>query len=439
MSPAGLNPLKWKLHWQIFLALALALLIGTGLRLTDSVESGFGQGVIATASFMGDLFMRALRMIIVPLIVSSIISGVMGLGAEKGFGRMAGKVVGYYTLTGLLAILLGLILVNLIQPGKVSLEVAERIVGQAEQSPEFMERFEGRGTGEMLDIFKRMIPPNVIEAAADNGQLLGLIVFSLIFGFFINHLPDKQREFQQNLWESIQQIMMRITDLIIRFAPLGVLGLVTPIIIRTGLDVFAPLFWFVLTVVLALGGHMFLTLGLLLRTMGKVRSFQHLKTMAPVILTAFSTASSASTLPVTMEHVEKDAGVSNRTASFTLPLGATVNMDGTALYECVVVIFIAQFHSVLYGFEFGFVQQFTVVLLALLTSVGVAGIPAASLVAIAVILGAVGLPIEAVGLVWVTDRILDMCRTAVNVYSDTCGAVIIAKSEGEKGVYPENR
>ena len=157
--------------------------------------------------------------------------------------------------------------------------------------------------------------------------------------------------------------------------------------------------------------------------------------MSPVMLMAFSTASSAATLPVTMETVKRDAGVSDRTASFTLPLGATVNMDGTALYECVVVIFIGQIYGVLQGFEIGFATQFTVVLLALLTSVGVAGIPAASLVAITVILGVVGLPLEAVGLIWVTDRILDMCRTSVNVFSDTCGAVIIGRSEGESGIY----
>jgi Na+/H+-dicarboxylate symporter len=155
-----------------------------------------------------------------------------------------------------------------------------------------------------------------------------------------------------------------------------------------------------------------------------------------VLLTAFSTASSSATLPVTLDTVQEQAGVSRRVSSFTLPLGATVNMDGTALYECVVVIFLAQIYGVLGGFELSLMQQFSVAMLALLTSVGVAGIPSASLVAIVVILGVVGLPPEAVGLVWVTDRILDMCRTAVNVFSDTCGAVIIARTEGEP-VYPD--
>ena len=169
---------------------------------------------------------------------------------------------------------------------------------------------------------------------------------------------------------------------------------------------------------------------------GRVKVIEHYKAMAPVLLTSFSTASSASTLPVTIEAVEREAGVSNRTASFMLPLGATINMGGTALYECTVVIFIAQLYGVLNGYQIGLVDQILVVMLSWLTSIGVAGIPAASLVAITVILGVVGLPVEAVGVVWVTDRILDMCRTMVNVFSDTVGAVIIDRSEGERTAYP---
>ena len=221
-------------------------------------------------------------------------------------------------------------------------------------------------------------------------------------------------------------------NLVIKFAPIGVFGLVMPIILQTGFELFKPLLLFFITVILALSIHFLVTLSLLLKYVGKVNPIKHIKSMAPVLFTAFSTASSASTLPVTLKTVEKNAGVSNRTASFTLPLGATINMDGTALYECIVIIFIAQIYGVLQGFEIGLATQFSVVILALLTSVGVAGIPAASLVAITVILGAVGLPIEAVGLVWVTDRVLDMCRTTINVYSDTCGAVIIGKTEDIK-------
>jgi len=232
-------------------------------------------------------------------------------------------------------------------------------------------------------------------------------------------------------------LMMRVTDFIIRFAPIGVFGLVTPIIVRTGFGLFKPLALFFFTVLLSLAFHFFINLGLLLKVVGRINPIYHYRAMAPVLVMAFSTASSTATLPVTLETVQKNAGVSSRISSFTLPLGATVNMDGTALYECVVVVFIAQIYGVIAGFQFGLAEQFSVVVLALLTSVGVAGIPAASLVAITVILGVVGLPLEAVGLVWVTDRILDMCRTAVNVFSDTCGAAIIARTEGEAEVYSE--
>jgi len=184
-------------------------------------------------------------------------------------------------------------------------------------------------------------------------------------------------------------------------------------------------------VLIALAIHLTINLGLILKFFGKVNPIQHLKAMSPVLLTAFSTSSSSATLPLTMDKVEEEAKVSNKTCSFTLPLGATVNMDGTALYECVVVLFISQLYASAGGVALDLSQQLIVVFLALTTSIGVAGIPSASLVAIAVILPAVGLPVEAIGVIWATDRLLDMCRTAVNVFSDTVGAVVIARSEGE--------
>jgi Na+/H+-dicarboxylate symporter len=383
---------------------------------------------------MGKIFMNALKLVMVPLIVSTVICGIMAICSQRDFGRLGAKTLGYYSLTGLLAVVTGLFFVNVIGPGKVSLETAQSIIGQGKNAGAVLEGVGEHGASDLVEIFVRMVPPNVVAAAADNGQLLGLIVVGLVTGFFITRLPDKHRETQVSFWESAQELMMRITDFVIKFAPLGVFGLVTPILARTGFDLFKPLALFFVTVLLALGFHFFVSLGLLMRLVGGFNPMRHYRAMAPALLTAFSTASSSGTLPVTLDAV-RDAGVSRRVSSFTLPLGATVNMDGTALYECVVVVFIAQIYGVVAGFQFGPVQQFTVVLLALLTSVGVAGIPSASLVAITVILGVAGLPLESVGLVWVTDRILDMCRTAVNVFSDTCGAAIIARSEGEKSVY----
>ncbi|HEX9784830.1 MAG TPA: dicarboxylate/amino acid:cation symporter [Opitutaceae bacterium] len=432
-----MNVFKLKLHWQIFLALGAGALLGTIIQVASLQESAFASGLNATCDFLGDLFMNALRMIMVPLIVSTVIAGVMALGSEKDFGRLGLKTFVYYTITGAVAVVTGLFFVNLLAPGRVSEETAQAIVGQAEKAEQILTRVERRGAGDMVDIFLRMIPPNIIEAAADNGQLLGLIVVSLVIGFFISKLPDPHRGAQMAFWESAQALMMRVTDFIIRFAPIGVFGLVTPIIVRTGFGLFKPLALFFFTVLLSLAFHFFINLGLLLKVVGRINPIYHYRAMAPVLVMAFSTASSTATLPVTLETVQKNAGVSSRISSFTLPLGATVNMDGTALYECVVVVFIAQIYGVIAGFQFGLAEQFSVVVLALLTSVGVAGIPAASLVAITVILGVVGLPLEAVGLVWVTDRILDMCRTAVNVFSDTCGAAIIARTEGEAEVYSE--
>jgi Na+/H+-dicarboxylate symporter len=229
--------------------------------------------------------------------------------------------------------------------------------------------------------------------------------------------------------------MMRITEWVMLFAPLGVFALVARVVASTGFAALEPLLAFFFTVLGALAVHFLLVLPLILGLVGRVHPLRHYTAMLPALMTAFSTASSSATLPVTMECVEKRAGVSNQTTSFVLPLGATINMDGTALYECVAAMFIAQ----AYGLDLGFAEQFTVVLVALLTSIGVAGIPAASLVAITIILSAIGLPVEAVGLILAVDRILDMCRTSVNIFSDSCGAVVIGRLEGEQGILQQQR
>lgn len=214
------------------------------------------------------------------------------------------------------------------------------------------------------------------------------------------------------------------------FAPIGVFGLVARTVSKTGFEAAGPLVLFALTVFSALVIHALLTLPTLVRMFARVPAYRLFGAMAPALMTAFSTASSSATLPITMESLEKNAGVSNRTSSFVLPLGATINMDGTALYECVAAMFIAQ----AYGLELSFSVQFVIVMTALVTSIGVAGIPSASLVAIAIILAAVGLPVEALGVLFVFDRILDMCRTSVNVFGDSCGAVIVARLQGEEGI-----
>ncbi|HCL30996.1 MAG TPA: dicarboxylate/amino acid:cation symporter [Candidatus Latescibacteria bacterium] len=400
------------LHWQILAALILGALSGVVL----------GESVLAV-SFMGDLFLKGLRMVIVPLIVTSIVCGVSGLGASGNMGRLGGKTLLYYTFSSLLAIVTGLVLVNLIQPGvgaDLGLEhEPENLAGSIEQ-------FGSSPWQALVRLILDMVPTNPIAAMA-NGNILQVIVFALLFGIFLPRVPDGLRQPLESIFQGGFEVMMRITHFVLAFAPLGIFALVARTVANTGLEVFAGLGLYVLTVFLGLFVHGVVTLPVVLFLVGRLRPKRHAQAMSPALLTAFSTSSSSATLPVTMNSLERRAGVSNRVTSFVAPLGATVNMDGTALYECVVAVFIAQ----AYGFELTFVQQFLIVVTALLASIGAAGIPMAGLVMISVILTAVGLPLEGVGLVLAVDRVLDMCRTTINVWSDSCGAALVAHFEGE--------
>ncbi len=421
--------MKLKLHWQILIAIVAAGVVGSLITKETAI---LGVTFYDVFDFIGTMFLNALKMLIVPLILSSIICGVSGLGKSDNLGRLGTKTIGFYMISSLFAILVGLAFVNIMQPGTINGEPAgERLnLSSPEQLSAQLERVEGRDASDITEIFLRMIPSNIVQAAAE-GQMLGLIFFGILFGIFMSRIQAKYKDPMINFWQGIFETMMGITMFVMKFAPIGVFGLVAKTITATGFDAFQPLLLFFATVSIALLFHAFVILPLLLRFVGGVRNpLLHYKAMLPALLTAFSTASSSGTLPVTMKCVEKNANVSNKTASFVLPLGATVNMDGTALYECVAVIFIAQ----AYGLDLSIATQFIIVITALLTSIGVAGIPAASLVAITVILGVIGLPLEAIGMLLVTDRILDMMRTSINVFSDSCCAVIIAKTEGEENI-----
>ncbi len=418
-------------HWQILIAIVLSILIATVIKMTGSQNAAFTIKLLDIFHFFGQLFMNALKMIIVPVIISSIVYGILSIGNTHGMGRLAAKTIAFYALTSALAIVIGLVFVNVIQPGTVDAETASAIVGQKQDVSGFLEKVEGKTTSVLSNLFLRMVPTNIFEVTTRNNQLLGIIVVSLFIGFFLNKLPSNLRTVQVDFWNGIHQMMIMFTHFIIRFTPLGVLALITPIFTRTGLELAKPLFWFVACVLLGLATHFFVAMWLILRYMARIKPGKHYKAMIPALLTAFSTASSTATLPLTMQCVEEKGNISSRVSSFTLPIGATVNMDGTALYEAIVVLFIAQFYSVTSGFVIDLGMQITVAIMALLTSIGVAGIPSASLVAIALILSAVGLPLEAIGLVLVVDRVLDMLRTAVNVFGDSVGAAVIARSEGE--------
>lgn len=418
--------MKMQLHWQILLAIVLAILVGSIVSEDTALA---GVTLYALFDFIGALFLNGLKMIIVPLVLSSIICGVSNLGADSNLGRLGGKTLGFYVASSLLAILIGLLLVNLLTPGiKDGMPAGDSLnLSPPEAVSAELEKVEGRGAGDIASVIMRLIPDNVVAAAAE-GQMLGLIFFAILFGFFMTRISGNLQQTLSQFWQAVFETMMLITMFIMRFAPIGVFGLVAKTVVATGFAALMPLLLFFLTVVLALALHAFVTLALVLKYVARINPIRHYQAMGAAMLTAFSTASSSATLPLTMKCLEKNAGVSNRTSSFVLPLGATINMDGTALYECVAAMFIAQ----AYGLDLTFTTQFTIVFIALVTSIGVAGVPAASLVAITIILSAIGLPLEGIGMLLVTDRLLDMMRTAVNVFSDSVCAVVVARSEGEQ-------
>ena len=416
--------LKIALHWQIILAIVVGGLTGW---LTGTDGALFGVALYDVYDFFGSLFLNALKMLIVPLIASSIIVGVAGIGSSENLGRLGGKTLGFYLLTTLSAVVIGLLLTNIIRPGEIDGEPARQLLALDFEAAEVSEQVKDRGAGDIAQVLLRAVPSNIIAAAAD-GQLLGVIVFCLLFGYFMARLDHVYAEPLMRFWDGVFHVMMHMTGWVMRFAPIGVFALVARVVSKTGFDAAAPLLSFAGVVMLGLALHMFCTLPLLLRFIAKISPLRVMHAVSPALLTAFSTASSSATLPLTMEHVEKSVGVSSKISSFVLPLGATVNMNGTALYECAAVLFIAQ----AYGVELSIATQFLIVITALVTSIGVAGIPAASLVAIAIILGAVGLPVEAIAVLFVFDRVLDMSRTAVNVFGDSCCAVIVARLEGEE-------
>ena len=444
---------KLKVHWQIIIALVLGVAAGSVLQamLGEGAAESWWVGV---CEFFGKtVFIGLLKMIIVPLIFSSIVTGIAGLSGVKGFGRLGMKTLGYYVLSSVLAITIGLTVVNVMKPGlvdgKPNPEVAEFIKknnknfekkGESVSKDATGLREEKHALGVVGDLVERMIPTNVFKAASDNGAMLALIFISLLTAFGLIAIEGPGKEAVVSVIGGVNKLMIKVTGWIMCLAPIGVFGLMTATIAQTGPSFLLSMANYMVTVLIALGLHFFVALPLLLVLLGRVNPLRHYRAMRDALLTSFSTASSSATLPVTMRCLQDNAGVSKRTSSFVLPLGATVNMDGTALYECIAVLFVAQ----VMGASLDFAGQLSVVVLALLTSVGVAGVPSASLVAIVIIIQNVaedqpwgGGAMAAVGAIYAVDRILDMCRTSVNIFSDSCGAVIIARSDGEQGVLAE--
>jgi len=412
---AGL-PFYRKLHWQILGAMILGICAG-------SADYFFGLSLAPKVSWLGELFVKLLRMVIVPLVFTSIVAGVSSVGSGTDVRRLFTKTMAYYVLSSALAIFAGLLVVNVLKPG-----VGANISGaQTAEVPELSTPSSPKEL--LLDI----VPNNVVQAMADS-KMLAIIFFCILLGIAIAGLPAEPRKTMTGLFDAAFQTMMKLTTGVIRFAPLGVFGLITRVVSESGFSAFSALGLYMVTIASSLAIHLFITLPILLIVLGRIKPSIHYRNMAEPITLAFSTSSSGATLPATLHAVENKVGVSNKVSSFVLPMGATVNMDGTALYECAGVLFVAQ----ALGVELAFGQQMVVVFTALLASIGAAAVPSAGLVIIFLVLEAVNLrgpEVDViVGAMLAIDRPLDMGRTVVNVVSDSCGAAIIARSEGETDV-----
>lgn len=459
---------RWELHWQILAGLFVGGLIGWALAktaMTQATGEQTANDLIQNNSLrliceaLGTIFLNGLKVVVIPLVTSSIIVSVAVIGRQAGFARLGVKTLLYIGITSTIAILLGLFLVNLFQPGvsktgeplmdpQTMASFRESFASESKALSDSVQK-ETTKSGEsllekVLSIFKRLIPSNPVQAMVEL-DLLGLIILSLVTGYFLSFLADELRDPMLKFWQAVYEISFGVTNLVLKFAPLGIAGLlgnsVSMNYVKLASDgriseFVSALTVFGLVAAAALLLHLFVILPAILWLVTRLSPIRFFKAVSPALLTAFSTSSSNATISVSLDCVENRAGVSKEVSSFIIPVGATVNMNGTALYECVAAMFVIQ----LFGLhtQMDFSEQLMVVLIALLTSVGVAGVPSASLVAIVIILDSVTRQLklgfelsDALPILLILDRPLDMMRTAVNVAGDHLGAVLIAKTEGE--------
>lgn len=405
--------IKIALPWQILIALVLGVLFGI-----------FCHEYVKYVSWAGDIFLRLLKMIVIPIVFSSMVVGVASIGKTGGLGRIAGKTFAFYVSTTLAATFIGLIFVNLLEPG-----VGSSLVSQA-QSQAQVASAEKVSLGEQII---NIVPSNIFETLA-KGDLLAVIFFAILFGYFVTQVGDKSRNTLIDVFQSVFDVIMKITLSVIKLAPYGVFSIVAKMISQQAGDlaklaeIAQSLGMFVLIVWVGCMVQFFVILPSSVYFLGHENPWRHMKKMSTAILTAFSTCSSGAALPISLRDSQEKCGISNKIASFTLPLGATINMNGTALYEGVAVIFLSQ----VYGIELSFIEQMIIVVTVLFSAIGTASIPMAGLVMLSIAITVAGLPLEGIGLLLAVEQLCDMPRTATNSYGDMCGAVVIAKSEGEK-------
>jgi Na+/H+-dicarboxylate symporter len=381
---------------------------------------------------LGALFKNLIFMVIVPLVVFSLIGGVMSIGDLRKLGRVAWKTLVIYAATAALACVIALVLVNLVQPGRrVSEEARDRIAREYRaKQQELVGRAEtARPT--LWSFVQSLVPKNVFGAASDNNQMLPLIFFSIFFGLAAATLAGPRRERLGDLIAAITDVMIVMVRAVMWFAPVGVFCLISVSVAATGLSVLGALAAYCLVVLVGLILHLFVVYGAAIRLFTRLKMGDFLRASRPALLTAFGTSSSAASLPVNMEVVTKRLNVSSSVTSFVLPIGTTVNMDGTAIMQSVATVFLAQ----LYSIPLGFTDQIFIVLMAMLAAIGTAPIPSAGIAMLIVILGPLNIPLEGIALIWAVDRPLDMARTVVNVAGDGVAAAVVATSEGEDVKY----
>lgn len=409
------NPLKNKLGLTSKILIGMATGIIFGLILRNSFpESAFVKDYI-TDGFLhviGTIFISSLKMLVVPLVFVSLVCGTCSLSEPSKLGRLGGKTLAFYLITTSIALILAILSAVIVHPGSASL---------ATEGMEFV----AKDAPNLADVLINIVPTNPMQAMSE-GNMLQIIIFAVIFGFAIAHIGERGKRIAL-LFEDLNEVIMRVVTLIMQLAPYGVFALMGKLALTLGLETFGSVvkYFFVVLVVLLL--HAFIVYPTLLRLLTGLNPLIFIRKMRDVQLFAFSTASSNATLPITIEASEHRLGVDNKIASFTLPLGATINMDGTAIMQGVATVFIAQ----VFGFELSITDYATVVVTATLASIGTAGVPGVGLIMLAMVLNQVSLPVEGIALIIGVDRLLDMVRTAVNVTGDCVATVVIAKSEGE--------
>lgn len=405
---------------SIIAALSLAILAGAFTRPESSLG---GVSLLSIYDTVGRLFLNALMLVVVPLVVSSMITGMARMGSEEAAGSLGKRAFTAFALTAVIAVFIACMVALTLQPGvgtskAISLHSSDTSVLVALEEEGLWPKME-------LLLFK-LIPSNIL-AAAMQGQMLGLLPFCLVFGYCLAGIESHTASIMIAFWRALFQVCLRMTRLILKVLPIGVFGLVAKATATLGLEGLQSVLWFTASAFIAFGIYGLIALPLLLKCYAHVSPLRYARALAPALITAFSTSSSSASLPALLECVEQRAGISNRIAGFALPLGGILNLTGTALYQCLAVLFLAQ----VYGLTISFSLLALTALTALLFSVGMAGIPSACLVAIALILPIVGVPAEGIGLLLALERILDMFRTATNVWGNACCTLFLSVAEGE--------